>query len=82
MLDFCAWKQKEYSEGNAEIEKAVIEFENIRDFVWNSHIKETDIDYDTILDIFCNGEDVKIVLHNDDTTVISFKCKSAIFTSD
>ena len=79
MIDFCAWKQKEYSDGNVEIEKAVIEFENIQDFVWSSHKEEADIDYDTILNISCTGEAVKIALDDNGTTIIRFKCKSVNF---
>lgn len=73
-IDLCMWKQEGYQEGDDELKEVVLEFDPVRDYTWDSDKAETDIDYNTILEIsYCNRE-LKVVLADEGTTIVAFKC--------
>ena len=73
-LDLCMWKQKDYKEGEDELKEVSIEFSDIERFVWDSEKDEEDIDYDTILEFSYDGNNVRIVLDDDDISIVTFEC--------
>lgn len=78
-LDLCMWKQKDYEEGEDELKEVSIEFKDVKRFVWDSEKDEEDIDYDTILEFSCKGKHIKIVLEDEDISIITFQCVSVEF---
>lgn len=75
-IDFCRWKQKDYENGEDELKEISLEFDNVKDFVWNP---EKIVDYDTILDFTYVGEKVKIVLFDNEVLIITFACKTVYY---
>ena len=75
-LDFCNWEQKDYVEGDEDIKEMYLKFKNIKNFVWDSPKTERDIDYDTILDITYINRNVKIILEDEDISIVKFTCDS------
>ena len=49
-------------------------FLNSSNYNWDSEKREEDIDYDTIIDITCKEGTVKIVLEDEDVSVLTFEC--------
>ena len=79
-IDLCMWKQKEYQEGDDELKEILLEFDSVVDYTWDSNKSETEIDYDTILEISYSNGVVKIVLEDDGVSIITFKCNTIKFT--
>ncbi len=73
-IDLCMWKQKEYQDGAPELKKVIFKFLNVTNYNWDSEKKEEDIDYDSIIDITCEESIVKIVLEDEDISILTFKC--------
>lgn len=73
-IDLCMWKQEGYKEGDDELREVLLEFDSVENYVWDADKTEADIDYDTILEILYDNGIVKIVLANDEVSVIIFKC--------
>lgn len=80
-IDLCMWKQKEYKEGTDEIKEIILEFNMITDYMWDSSKAESDIDYDTILELSYNDGVVKIVLEDEDISIVTFKCNDVKFAN-
>lgn len=78
-IDLCMWKQKEYKEGEPELKEAVLKFVNIKNYNWNSEKTEKDIDYDSIIDITYDGSIVKIILEDEDISIVTFQCREVQF---
>lgn len=73
-IDLCMWKQKEYQDGETELKEVILKFFNVTNYNWDSEKKETDIDYDSIINITCEGKNVKIVLEDEDISILTFEC--------
>lgn len=74
-IDLCMWKQKEYQDGEPELKKVTIKFLNSVNYNWDSEKREKDIDYDSIIDITCEENTVKIVLGDEDVSMLTFECR-------
>ena len=79
-IDLCMWKQEGYKEGDDELKEIFLEFDSVVDYIWDSDKAETDIDYDTILEISYNDGTLKIVLVDDGVSIITFKCSTVEIT--
>ncbi len=79
-IDLCMWKQEGYQEGDDELKEVLLEFDSVADYIWDSDKAETDIDYDTILEISYSNGTLKIVLADDAVSIITFKCNTVKFT--
>lgn len=77
-IDLCMWMQEEYREGENEIKETILEFDKVTDYVWDSNKKESDIDYDTILEFSYNEGIIKVVLYDEDISIVTFKSKDVI----
>ncbi len=73
-IDLCMWKQKEYQDGNPELKEVILKFLNSTKYNWDSEKIEKDIDYDSIVDIICEENTVKIVLEDEDVSILTFEC--------
>ena len=73
-IDLCMWKQKEYQDGETELKEVILKFFNVTNYNWDSEKKETDIDYDSIINIACEEKNVKIVLEDEDISILTFEC--------
>lgn len=73
-IDLCMWKQKGYKEGDDELKEIFLEFNLAGNYIWDSEKKETDIDYDTILEMSYNNGVIKFILLDDTISILSFKC--------
>ncbi len=73
-LDLCMWQQKGYKEGDSEQKEILLVFNAVEDYIWDSLKTEKDIDYDTILDMSYIDGIIKIVLLDDEISIITFKC--------
>ena len=73
-IDLCMWKQREYQDGASELKEVTLRFLNSANYNWDSEKREEDIDYDTIIDITCKEGTVKIVLEDEDVSVLTFEC--------
>ena len=78
-IDLCMWKQEGYKEGDDEIKEVLLVFDSVADYIWDSDKTEIDIVYDTILEILYNNGILKIVLSDDGTSIITFKCNTVEF---
>jgi len=74
-IDLCMWKQKEYQDGEPELKEVTMKFLNSTNYNWNSEKTEKDIDYDSIIDITCEENSVKIVLDDEDVSILTFECR-------
>ena len=77
-LDLCMWKQKEYHDGEPELKEVVLEFMNSTNYNWDSEKREEDIDYDSIIDITYEESTVKIVLEDEDVSILTFECSEVV----
>ena len=77
-IDLCMWKQKEYNNDEPELMQIVLKFFNCKNYKWDSDKSEDEIDYDSIVDIICKENSVKIVLEDDDVSVITFESSEVI----
>lgn len=75
-IDLCMWKQEGYKEGDDELREVCLEFDSVKDYVWDADKAEADIDYDTILEISYDNGTLKIVLADDGVAVIKFRCST------
>ncbi len=78
-IDLCMWKQDGYREGDDELKEVVLEFTNVTDYMWDSEKSEADVDYDTILEVSYSDGLLKIILHDDEISILSFKCNTVMF---
>ncbi len=78
-IDLCMWSQNGYQEKGDETKEVTMKFESIINYTWDSKKTEKDIDYDTILEMSYNDGIIKIVLQDDDISIITFKCNSVVF---
>lgn len=74
-IDLCMWKQKEYQDGKPELKKVTMKFLNSINYNWDSEKREKDIDYDSIINITCEENTVKIVLSDEDVSMLTFECR-------
>lgn len=74
-IDLCMWKQKEYQDGEPELKEVTLKFLNSTNYNWDSEKREEDIDYDSIIDIACDESTVKIVLEDEDVSILTFECR-------
>lgn len=72
-LDLCMWMQREYKEGAEEIKEITLEFTEITNYKWDSDKEESEIDYDTILELLYDDGIVKIVLEDKGISIVTFK---------
>ena len=81
-IDLCMWRQEGYKEG--ELKEVCLEFDPAADYIWDSYKAETEIDYDTILNVSYSNGIIKIILYDDfaddGTSIITFKCNTVEFT--
>jgi NADH:ubiquinone oxidoreductase subunit F (NADH-binding) len=56
-----------------------LEFDSVAEYIWDSDKAETEIDYDTILEISYSNGTLKIVLVDGGTSIITFKCNTVEF---
>lgn len=75
-IDLCMWKQSEYKEGEDEIKNTILEFDKVTDYVWDSEKMESEIDYDTILEMSYKDEILKMVLYDEEVSIITFKSEN------
>ena len=73
-IDLCMWKQLGYQDGTPEFKKIVLKFIDPQNYMWDSEKKEDEIDYDSIVDFSYVDNNVRIVLEDDDVSVLSFEC--------
>lgn len=78
-LDLCMWKQKSYKKGEKELKEISLKFSNVEQFKWDSEKYEKDIEYETILNFSYDGKMAKIVLEDDNISIITFKCSCVEF---
>ena len=75
-IDLCMWRQEGYKEGDDELREVILEFDSVKDYMWDADKTEADIDYDTILEISYDNGTLKIVLLDDGVAVITFRCST------
>lgn len=80
-LDLCMWMQREYKEGAEEIKEITLEFTEITDYKWDSDKEESEIDYDTILELLYDDGIIKIVLEDKGISIVTFKGIAVEFIS-
>lgn len=80
-IDLCMWKQAGYQEGTPELKNVVLCFLDITNYNWDSDKKENEIYYDSIIDIAFEKGVVKIVLEDDDVSVLTFMCREVSIES-
>lgn len=73
-IDLCMWRQVQYVEGEEEMKEVLLKFYNIKQYLWDSAKKESDIDYETILEISCDGNLLKMVLLDESVSILTFEC--------
>lgn len=73
-IDLCMWKQREYQDGDPELKEVILKFLNSTRYNWDSEKTEKDIDYDSIVDITYKESIVKIVLEDEDVSILTFEC--------
>ena len=73
-IDLCMWKQKDYKDGEPELKEVTLTFLDSKDYKWESDKDEEDIEYDSIIDITFEDKMVKIVLEDEDISILTFKC--------
>lgn len=78
-LDLCMWKQKNYREGDSELKEILLVFNSVEDYLWDSLKIETDINYDTILDMAYKDGIIKIILQDGEISILNFKCDEVEF---
>lgn len=76
-IDLCMWRQQGYIDGEKEIKEVILKFYSVQDYKWDSDKKEEEVDYDTIMEISYNEKLIKIILLDDDVSIITFKCTDA-----
>ncbi len=74
IIDLCIWRQKWIQDTSEEIKQVKLIFDSIGKFCWLSDKNISAIDYDTILDIDYNNGEMKMVLFDEDVSIVSFKC--------
>lgn len=77
-IDLCMWKQKQYQDGETELKGIVLKFLNTTNYNWVSEKRESDIDYDSIIAITCEEDIVKVVLEDEEVSILTFKCREVI----
>ncbi len=75
-IDLCMWQQKEYKGKEDEIKNIILEFDKVTDYVWNSEKMESEIDYDTILELSYQDKILKIVLYDEEISIVTFKSEN------
>lgn len=75
IIDLCAWRQKWMQDSNSEIEQVKLVFDSIDRFCWASDKDISAIDYDTILDVDYSSGELKMVLFDEDVSVVTFMCE-------
>lgn len=78
-IDLCMWQQKDYKEGDSELKEVLLVFDAVENYVWDSLKTEKEIDYDTILDMSYNDRILKIILLDNEISIITFKCDKVKF---
>lgn len=78
-LDLCMWKQKNYREGDSELKEILLVLNAVEDYIWDSLKIETDINYDTILDMSYKDGIIKIILQDGEISILNFKCDEVEF---
>lgn len=78
-IDLCMWMQEGYKEGEDEIKEITFEFDGVTDYVWDSDKAESDIDYDTILELSYKDGIIKIVLEDEGISIVTFKSENVTF---
>ena len=73
-IDLCMWKQKDYKDGEPELKEVTLTFLDSKDYKWESDKDEEDIEYDSIIDITFEDKMIKIVLEDEDISILTFKC--------
>ena len=68
------WKQKEYQDGDPELQEVIMNFLNVTNYNWDSVKREEDIDYDSIINVTYEEGTVKIVLEDEDVSILTFEC--------
>lgn len=77
-IDLCMWKQTEFQDGEPELKKIVLKFMNSTNYYWDSEKGEEDIGYDSIISITCDRNTVKIVLEDEDISILTFNCSDVL----
>ena len=77
-IDLCMWKQSNYQDGSPELMKVVLKFLNSKKYKWDSEKREDEIDYDSIIDITCRENIVKIVLEDECVSILTFECSEVL----
>ncbi len=72
-IDLCMWKQNGYQDKEPELKKVILKFLNVTNYNWNSEKDEKDIDYDSIINITCENSTIKIVLEDEDISILTFE---------
>lgn len=75
-VDLCMWRQKGYKKGDDELKEISFEFDSIENYIWDSDKIESEVDYDTILDVSYRNGILKFVLVDDRVSIITFKCNT------
>lgn len=75
-VDLCMWRQKGYKKGDDELKEISFEFDSIENYIWDSDKIESEVDYDTILDVSYRNGILKFVLVDDRMSIITFKCNT------
>lgn len=73
-IDLCMWKQREYKDGEPELKEVILKFINVTNYCWDSEKCEEEIDYDSIIDISYEKNTIKIVLEDEDVSILTFEC--------
>ena len=79
-IDLCMWKQKGYKEDAVELKEIVLVFNAVTNYIWDAEKSEVDINYDTILEMSYDGGVLKIILEDDEISIIKFKCNTVEIT--
>lgn len=72
-LDICMWKQVGYKEEDDEIKTIILKFKDVSNYMWDAQKKELEIDYDTILEMTYDENNLKMVLYDDSISIVEFK---------
>lgn len=75
VIDVCMWMQDGYIEGDEELKESTIKFSGVSEYSWKSGKKETNIDYDSIIDMSIADNHVKFIMDDFRISIVEFNYK-------
>lgn len=79
-INLCMWRQENYKENEPELKEINLFFKEVKKYTWTSKKAESELDYDEILKITYIDNAVKIVLYDEEISILSFVCNEVTIT--